>query len=143
MNLTFAIPGPPKPLARHRTRLVLNTCKPFAQTYDPAENVSHKAYIAFHAQQAMRDSGGWKDRLDGPLRLSIEAYMERPKSAPKKRLYPVTKPDFDNLAKMICDALNKIVWRDDAQICECVIVKRYATGLPYTRVAIDEIGELV
>ena len=38
---------------------------------------------------------------------------------------PTTKPDADNVAKLL-DALNKIVWADDAQIVALHIFKHYS-----------------
>lgn len=40
-------------------------------------------------------------------------------------LAPATRPDFDNCSKMV-DALNGIVWIDDAQVVTAVIHKRYS-----------------
>jgi len=40
----------------------------------------------------------------------------------------VGKPDCDNLAKSVCDALNGILWDDDRQICRLVVEKWYAAG---------------
>lgn len=40
--------------------------------------------------------------------------------------YKDTKPDFDNLAKSICDIMNGIVFKDDNQIVRAVIEKFYS-----------------
>jgi Holliday junction resolvase RusA-like endonuclease len=60
-----------------------------------------------------------------PVRLSVTFWHDRPKSCPKKRLYPVVKPDFDNEVKLVIDAMNKYVFKDDAQIVTAQIRKRY------------------
>jgi Holliday junction resolvase RusA-like endonuclease len=39
--------------------------------------------------------------------------------------YPTSKPDLDNVVKLIADALNGIVWQDDKQIVRMVASKRY------------------
>jgi Holliday junction resolvase RusA-like endonuclease len=39
---------------------------------------------------------------------------------------PTKKPDFDNIAKIISDACNGIVYKDDAQIVHAVIAKRWS-----------------
>jgi Holliday junction resolvase RusA-like endonuclease len=49
----------------------------------------------------------------------------------KKRLLPdafwrTSKPDFDNLAKIVGDALNKVAWLDDAQIAAAWVRKVYS-----------------
>ncbi len=43
----------------------------------------------------------------------------------ERRLRPTTKPDWDNIAKTI-DALNKVVWPDDAAVVDAVVRKFYS-----------------
>ena len=43
----------------------------------------------------------------------------------KGELLPAKRPDFDNLAKGITDALNGLAFKDDNQIVEAHIYKRY------------------
>ena len=45
-----------------------------------------------------------------PLRLSVIFWHARPKSAPKDREFPVVKPDWENEAKLVCDAMNQCVY---------------------------------
>ena len=61
--------------------------------------------------------------FDGAISVSISIEITRPKSV--TRDYPSVKPDLDNYAKAILDALNGIVWLDDAQICSLQVVKSY------------------
>lgn len=42
------------------------------------------------------------------------------------KIEPTKKPDADNIAKAICDALNGIAYDDDAQITELHVRKIYA-----------------
>ena len=38
----------------------------------------------------------------------------------------VGTPDFDNLAKAVCDVLTQLgMWRDDCQVCDGHVIKRY------------------
>jgi Holliday junction resolvase RusA-like endonuclease len=70
----------------------------------------------------------------GALSVRIEAGMPVPASWSRKKqqaalagdLNPTGKPDFDNIAKIVGDALNKIVWKDDSQIIVCAFRKFYA-----------------
>lgn len=70
--------------------------------------------------------------LGGPLAVDISAEFSIPASWTAKRraeaargtMRATKRPDADNLAKMI-DALNGVVWRDDAQITDLFIRKRY------------------
>ncbi len=63
--------------------------------------------------------------LDGPLRLVILAYKTRPKSKPKE-VYADTKPDYDNIEKLIGDALEGILWVNDSRIVDGHCVKKFA-----------------
>jgi len=67
------------------------------------------------------------------LVVTIEAIFGVPMSdSVKKRqaklcglMLPTKKPDYDNIGKVICDALNGIAWHDDAQITSAHVYKRY------------------
>ena len=67
-----------------------------------------------------------------PIKLVLEFHMPIPKSwTRKKRLNALGKPhssrsDIDNLMKFVGDALNGILWEDDALIFEIVARKFYA-----------------
>ena len=61
--------------------------------------------------------------LDGAIKVSIKIEIARPKSVTRE--YPTVKPDLDNYAKALLDALNGLVWIDDAQICALEITKSY------------------
>ncbi len=75
------------------------------------------------------------DDLKGKmLQIHIKAYRMIPLSKPKRFkeqasmgvLRPITKPDTDNIAKNIKDALNKIAYPDDSQIVKEIIEKFYS-----------------
>jgi len=67
--------------------------------------------------------------IEGPVMLNFVAYFKRPKShygtgknshklkktAP---FYHTNKPDKDNVEKLIGDALNGYIWKDDCQVCD-------------------------
>ena len=42
------------------------------------------------------------------------------------RILPVKKPDCDNIAKIVLDALNKIAYKDDSQVIELSVKKLYS-----------------
>lgn len=73
--------------------------------------------------------------LEGPLMLSMCITVAIPPSWSKRkqadalagRVRPTGKPDLDNTAKMVCDALNKLVWQDDSQIVAMQMSKLYGT----------------
>ena len=61
--------------------------------------------------------------------------MARKAEALAGRLMPATKPDCDNLAKTVLDALNGVLWLDDAQVVDLSVSKRYAAE-PHTVVTV-------
>ena len=81
-----------------------------------------------------------------PIDIYIMAMYSIPKSYTKgKRLaashnmiLPVKKPDADNIAKIVCDALNGIAYKDDAQIVSMIVKKVYTTGAERVFVCIKE-----
>lgn len=72
-------------------------------------------------------------RLEGPIRVTIAAVFEIPKSYTKHQkieadmgtLKPTKKPDVDNITKIILDALNGVAYQDDKQVIEVEVVKHY------------------
>ena len=73
--------------------------------------------------------------LSGALDVTLAFYFNRPKSHTTKSgslklsapLEHRFKPDVDNLAKCVLDAMNEIAYTDDSQIQSLVVTKRYVT----------------
>ncbi len=71
--------------------------------------------------------------ITGPMGVLVLAVFPIPKSWSKKkrqeaeagRVRPAVKPDFDNVAKLYCDALNGLMWEDDKQIVDGRCIKVY------------------
>ena len=72
-------------------------------------------------------------RLAGPVGVLVVAVFPIPACWSKKKIRqaeaglvrPAVKPDFDNVAKLYCDALNMILWEDDKQIVDGRCIKVY------------------
>lgn len=75
----------------------------------------------------------------GALKITAMFNRQKPKK-PKKggEHHPISRPDLSNYLKAIEDALNTIVWEDDAQIVEAHIQKRY--DVPGIMLEIEEIA---
>ena len=58
----------------------------------------------------------------------------------KGELRPQTKPDIDNVVKVICDALNGLAYDDDRSITQLHAVKLYGDN-PRVDIAIQEVGQ--
>lgn len=78
--------------------------------------------------------------FDGPLAVTITFYLPRPKTLPKRVLYPATRPDLDKLTRAVFDALSGVIIADDARVVEMAIGKRFATETdpPHAFIAIRE-----
>jgi len=83
--------------------------------------------------------------LEGRIKLTIIAYFELPKKVSKAKeaemlagiISPTKKPDWDNIGKIVSDSLNKFAFKDDAQIIEAIVIKKYAR-IPKVLVKIEE-----
>ena len=62
-----------------------------------------------------------------PLVLTAIFYITKPKSARKKDIYPVKRPDLDNYEKLTLDALNQYAFEDDSQIVEKHTRKKFGS----------------
>ena len=72
--------------------------------------------------------------LEGRICVTIKAFIGVSKSTSKKEklemlegnISPTKKPDIDNIAKIVLDALNKLAFRDDNQITKLNVEKVYS-----------------
>jgi Holliday junction resolvase RusA-like endonuclease len=121
--VVFHVPGKPKGKARARMGHA-------GHWYTPKNTVNYETVIAYHARRAMAGKG----IALGALQMTVDAFVEPPaRWVAQKRsdalaglLRPTSKPDFDNIAKVACDAMSGIVYRDDAQVVDCRVRKFYA-----------------
>ena len=89
-------------------------------TYIPKETMKYRASI----REAFREAGGSK--MEGPLAVAVTVHRALPKSRPKRvESEPDTvRPDVDNIAKNVLDALNGEAWEDDSQVVRLTVRKR-------------------
>ena len=129
------------PIAQPRARAT--SVGGIARVYESRTHpvAAYKAQVRFVASQVHCGAP-----LAGPLRIDLCFVFSRPKSLIWKtrempRLRHVKKPDVDNLAKSVFDALNGLIFIDDCQICECGITKWIASGDegPNTVIRINEL----
>ena len=126
-SVSFFVPGIPKGQPRPRAFVRGNR----AAVYDPGTAEGWNGQIAL----AWRATGHEKV-IDGVFDVRLEFRFPRPKhhSNSKGVLKPAApdwhtaKPDADNAAKAVLDALTTLhVWKDDALVSSLTVTKRYDT----------------
>lgn len=137
----FSVPGEPKGKGRTRhTRSV--------HTYTPADTAAYEQLVRMSFKGKYPQAVPFEK--DAPLRVCINAWFGIPRSASKTKrelmekgyVKPTKKPDTDNIAKIVMDALNGLAYHDDAQVTELTIKKGYAHyDKPCVDVLITEAGE--
>lgn len=129
-TIVVTLDGPPQGKGRPRFRVVAPKGRaPFATVYTPAETVAYEKALAWQAKAAMRG----RHKFEGPVAVVMIAFFAVPASWSRKdradalagHIRPTGKPDGDNVLKML-DALNGLMWNDDAQVVEATVVKLYA-----------------
>lgn len=114
--VTFEVPG--KPHAKKRPRFARG-----GVAFTPKETVNAETTIRLTAVPY------FSQPIEGPVRIDVLAVFAPPKSwsNPKtKRLLGgphIQRPDFDNILKSVCDALNGVAYGDDGQISEARCTK--------------------
>ena len=120
-DIIIRLPGPPR--GKGRPRFTAGRW-----VYTDAATAAYEKALGYQARMA------WKgEPITGPLAVRVVANMPIPKSWSKSKQFDArtgqlahtTKPDADNILKIL-DALNGIVWIDDAQITMASVEKRYS-----------------
>ena len=98
-------------------------------------------------RNAARRRMGYTRPFTGAVTCRISFRMRIPKSWPSYKrnqaangtLRPISVPDLDNLTKAVTDGLNGVVYRDDAQITDLILTKRYShePGIVVTIAEVD------
>ena len=122
MSITFTITGEPQ--GKARPRVTRNG------TFTPRKTAEYERRV----RQSYREQCGDMYYGESALIVTIAARFLTPKSVSRKKresmlagiIQPKRKPDADNIAKAVCDALNGIAYRDDSQITCLIVEKQYS-----------------
>lgn len=131
--IAFTIPGEPTAFARAGGGK--STVR-----FTPAKQRNFMQLVRLAAGEAMRG----QEVMGGPVSLMVRASYLIPKSWSKKKvagaIWRTARPDADNLAKIIADAMNTIVYGDDAQVASLTVQKVYGpiAGVTVTVVCLDD-----
>ncbi len=121
--------GEPVPKGRPR---FFRTPK-YVGTYTPKNTRKWEEFVR-HQALKHRPKVLW----EGPIVMELLFLMPRPKSLPKKVVHHIKKPDLDNLAKSIKDALQGIIYKTDSQIFALALTKKYSPDEYGVEVAMRE-----
>lgn len=99
--------------------------------YDPRECKAFKQAIALAYKAALNSSknAGAFASKDTPVELIITTHRKKPASV-KYFDEDTHKPDADNIAKLVMDALNGVAYADDAQVTKLTVKKDKRTEKP-------------
>lgn len=128
-----------KPFGKQRPRVTQRGG--YASAYTPKETVSYETLIR---SEYVRQSNKFYES-GVPLKLMIRAFFEIPASFGKRKtenalndvIRPCKKPDWDNIGKIVADALNKVAYADDSQIVNARVIKRYSDR-PRVEITLEE-----
>ena len=123
MAVSFEVEGDPVPQPRPR----VSTAGGFARAYVPKGHAVH----AYRAAIAAAARAAGVTQADEPLNVVIDAVFARPKSHMRKAgVKPdapsLPRPDVDNVAKAVLDALQDVIG-DDTNVARLVVEKSYGT----------------
>lgn len=124
--IKFIIPGKPQGKARPRFR----RCSNYVSTYSPKQTIEYENKVKKLAIEQCKDK--LNKEYTGIVKVSIKAYFKPNKSISKKQYNSLIgtkhlkKPDSDNIAKIICDSLNGVAYKDDSQVAYLEVKKEYS-----------------
>ena len=121
MKVRFTIPGVPVPKARPRVVR--------GHAFTPKKTKDYEVLVKDVYRMTVGEYLG-----DSAIVATIDLYFPIPESYSKSKKRRIAdgeikhtkRPDVDNCAKAILDALNEVAYRDDSQIVESRITKHYA-----------------
>lgn len=137
--IVFTVEG--KPQGKARARTFYNKRLGRMQSITPEQTKSYEDLIRWSYTAA-----GGKYLGETTLQVDIRAYYPIPKAFSKaktndavtQKLRPTTKPDCDNIIKVVLDALNGVAYYDDKQVI-CVSCNKYYGETGYLKVTITEV----
>lgn len=122
VTLEFTVPG--KPMGKQRPRMTR-----MGHTYTPKETASYENLVKLAFREKYHDH----IPTTSDVELFVVAEFPIPTSWSKKKkqaaldekIHP-RKPDWDNIGKIISDALNDVAYIDDSQVVFSRVEKKYS-----------------
>lgn len=122
-RMDFFVPMKP-PRTTHQTKQV-RVVKGKPIFYEPADLKAARGKLLSHLSKHAPPR-----KLGGAIRL-VTKWIWPTRSKKDHGRYKVTRPDTDNLQKLLKDVMTTLgFWHDDAQVCSEVTEKFWTTGTP-------------
>lgn len=136
MNIIFSVPGEPRGKGRAKWSKF--------GTYSDRKTVNYETLI----QERFNNKYPNFTPLNQALILTLTAFLLIPASKSKKKqlameseeIRPTKRPDYDNILKIVSDALEKLAYVNDAQIVDAVFHKYYSYT-PHLLIEISTVGQ--
>ncbi len=134
--IEFTIPGDIVPWARAGSKGKIR--------FTPRKQADYATAVKLICSVAMKG----KPPLEGPIMLDLTATypwpaaMSQKKHATPAAQWRTARPDIDNIAKLIGDALNRIAWADDSQIA-CSTLRKVYGDVPGLLVVVKYLNTVV
>lgn len=138
-KVTFYVEG--KPRGKERARTFYDQRAGKMRSITPEQTKSYEDLIRWSYKAAGGEYMGEK-----LIKVDIIAFYPMPQSWSKKKkaaaisheIRPKAKPDVDNCAKVVLDALNSVCYLDDSQVVDLSVKKFYTIESPFISVKIEE-----
>ncbi len=135
--VTIVLPGDPVAFARTRTNSS-------GTRFNPKKQQRYAFAARWQAIIAM----GSRPPFDCAVRMDLEAQFGIAASWPQKKkdaalvgdIRPVKVPDLTNIAKIIEDAFNHIIYKDDAQIVEYGVLRKVYSTTPQVIITVQPVA---
>lgn len=137
VRLSFTVLGRPQPAGSKRAYVHPKTGRAIVTDASPRSK-PWKQEVAAAAREAVCREFGEVERppFQGPVELTVTFFRQRPKGhfgsgrnagvvKQGADAFPVSKPDATKLLRGVEDALTSVVWRDDAQVVDQHVFKRF------------------
>ena len=139
--VSFVVPG--EAVGKGRPRV--STIGGHARMFTPQKTANYETLIAMAAQQAMAG----RELIGGPVLVEMKILVSVAASWSKKKtaealagdVMPTKKPDADNVLKAICDGINGIVFKDDVQVVNVSLSKRFSATPGVTVRVVPLVGD--
>ena len=127
------------PVGKGRPRFARH--KNFVKVYTPQKTAEFENIVRNQATILFKN----QPLFETPIQVNLIAYFPIPKSFNKRQkqqalnneIFPTKKPDIDNVAKAVLDALNGVIYKDDSLIVSTHISKLYEDAENNSKILVE------